>query len=101
MATYSDNEIRVRLGSITPAAYQKRVSFNLSLTHVGHHHPYNLALCGSLMRVHGLRVHVESDPAVGVPQELLYRLHISPFAFSNVPKEWRKVCQPMFLVMPA
>jgi hypothetical protein len=25
----------------------------------------------------------------------------SPFAFSNVPKEWRKVCQPMFLVMPA
>jgi hypothetical protein len=25
----------------------------------------------------------------------------SPFAFSNVPKEWRKVCQPIFLLISA
>ncbi len=30
------------------------------------------------MRVHGLRVHVERDPAVRVPQEFLYRLDVFP-----------------------
>ncbi len=30
------------------------------------------------MRVHGLRVNVERDPAVRVPQELLYGLNIFP-----------------------
>ncbi len=38
--------------------------------------PYILALYGSLIRVHALPVYVEGDPAVRVPQELLYRLHI-------------------------
>jgi hypothetical protein len=30
------------------------------------------------MRVHGLRVHVKRDPAIRVPQELLYGVHIFP-----------------------
>ena len=34
--------------------------------HAGHHHLNNLALCGSFVRVHGLRVNVERDLAVGV-----------------------------------
>jgi hypothetical protein len=40
--------------------------------------PYNLALCGSLVRVYCLRVNVERDSAVRVPQELLYGLHVFP-----------------------
>jgi hypothetical protein len=45
---------------------------------IRHHYPYNLALRSSLVRVHGLRVNLQRDPAVGVPQELLDRLHIFP-----------------------
>jgi hypothetical protein len=40
------------------------------------HHLYNLALCGSLVRVHRLRVNVERYSAVRVPQEFLNRLDI-------------------------
>ena len=37
----------------------KRVSFNFSDPTLGHHHLHNLALCGSSVRAHGLRIHVE------------------------------------------
>ena len=84
--TSCDKRIRVRLGSLRAGGYPKRGSSNLSLTRAGHHHPYNLALCGSFMRVHGLRVHVERDPAARVPYGLLYRPKILLSCFSNVMK---------------
>ena len=52
--------------------------FTLHFTQIRNHHPYNLALRGPLVRVRRLGVNVKRDPAVGVPQELLYGLHIFP-----------------------
>ncbi len=38
------------------------------------------------MRVRCLRVHVKRDPAVRVPQELLYGLHIFPIGLEQCPE---------------
>lgn len=46
--------------------------------HAGHNHLNNLALCGSLVRVHGLRVKVERDLAIGMPQKLLDGFYVFP-----------------------
>jgi len=43
------------------------VFFILHFTQIWNHHLYNLAPCGSLMRIRGLRVYVKRDPAIRVP----------------------------------
>ena len=55
------------MGAISTLSRLLRVRFTLRLTQIRNHHPYNLALCGALVRGRGLRVHVKRDPAVGVP----------------------------------
>ena len=72
------------MGAVSTLPYLLRVCRTLRFTQIRNHHPYNLALCSSLMRVRRLRVDVKRDPAIRVPQKLLYRLHISPFAFNKV-----------------
>ena len=66
------------MGALSTLAYLLRVCSILRFTQIWNHHPYNLALCSSLMRVRRLRVDVKRDPAIRVPQKLLYRLHIFP-----------------------
>ncbi len=58
---------RSNKGPITALLRGFEVFFGCLLTHVGHHHPYNFALCGPLIRVHGLGVDIQRDPAVRVP----------------------------------
>jgi hypothetical protein len=55
------------MGAIRMHSCKTRVRITPHFTQIGNHRLYNLALCGSLMRVHGLRVYVERDPAVGAP----------------------------------
>ena len=66
------------MGAVSTQASKLRVRFILRSTQIWDHHSDNLALCGSLLRGDGLRVHLQRDPAVRVPQELLDSFHIFP-----------------------
>ena len=54
------------MGAIRTLTTILRVFNTLLLTQIRNHHPDNLALCGSLVRVHRLRVNIESYSAVRV-----------------------------------
>jgi hypothetical protein len=64
------------MGAIRTLSAKLRVHFILCFTQIWNHHPDNLALRSSLVRGDSLRVHLQRDSAVCVPQELLDRLHI-------------------------
>ena len=66
------------MGAISILPCRLWVFFILRFTQIRNHHPYNLALCGPLVRGRRLRLHLKRDPAVRVPQKLLDRLHIFP-----------------------
>jgi hypothetical protein len=74
------------MGAIGTLSCFLRVCSTLRFTQTRNHHPYNLALCGPLVRVRRLRVNVKRDPAVRVPQELLYGLNIFPIRFEQCAK---------------
>ena len=60
MATYSDNQIHGSIkGPISPLLLGLRTFLRGLVTHARHDHPYNLALCSPLIRVHHLRVKIK------------------------------------------
>ena len=67
MGTQSDNQSGFDMGAISSSSNILRVCFILRFTQIRNHHPYNLALCGALVRTHRLRVDIKRDPAIGVP----------------------------------
>ena len=74
------------MGAIGTLSCFLRVCSTLRFTQIRNHHPYNLALCGALVRVRCLRIYVKRDPAVRVPQKLLDRLHIFPIRLEQCTK---------------
>jgi hypothetical protein len=79
-------------GPLRSSLDQLRVSFNLSLTHTVHHHPSNLALCGSLVRVH-VCVYTSGVILLFAGRKSSWTVFTSsPFAFSSVPKEMAERC---------
>ena len=73
------------MGTVRSVLSISRILPRIHYAHVGtscarvrNPHPYNLARCSSLVRGHSLRVNVKRDPAVCVPQKLLYGFDIFP-----------------------
>jgi len=96
MGAISDLHRNFRVWALLFTQIRNNHLYNLALI-------YNLALSSPLVVRGRLRVHVQvqRDPAIRVSPTLLYGFTSSPFAFSSVPKECRKACQPMFLWMPS
>jgi hypothetical protein len=62
------------------------VCFTLRFTQIWNHHPDNLALRGSFVRGHGLRINLKRDPAARVPQQFLNRLDILSVRLQQRPE---------------
>jgi hypothetical protein len=79
MAIKVTDKSRHDMGTISPLpsiySYLPKISCAhvwQNCAHARNHHPYNFALCRSLVRGHCLRVNVKRDPTVCVPQKLLH-----------------------------